>query len=84
MHLVSWEHISPCPIGGSKEPCLGPSLSPLLLRAASAALQVLRESEQPLHEPAVVLFGGRLLEVVIGRVRITFINKNRIRGFIVG
>ena len=21
MHLVSWEHISPCPIGGSSEPC---------------------------------------------------------------
>ena len=21
MHLVYWEHISPCPIGGSSEPC---------------------------------------------------------------
>ena len=43
MHLVSWEHISPCPIGGSRDPCPACSIPRSLRNVNWARRKILHE-----------------------------------------
>ena len=55
--MFSWEHISPCPIGGTSDPCPGPSLSAksiLFVRKLDVVLD-------PLRARADVMYGSPLM-----------------------